>query len=195
VLALEELKANLRAAEDETRYRLYFEALLGREAGAPAEGFVVVGGSAIEAYTTGRYASGDIDIVATHGERVEEVLRAWGFRRHGRVWTNEELRLVVDLVKLPYTGNLEKTRVLLTSFGPVRLAAVEDLLVKRLSSAKHWKQPGDLEQAKLLALQFFDSIDWAYVERFAREHDVGEIADALREAAKGVTRGRPPTKG
>jgi len=30
-------------------------------------------------------------------------------------------------------------------YGPVRLAAIEDLLVKRLASAKHWKVRGDFD--------------------------------------------------
>jgi hypothetical protein len=179
-----ELKAKLSAAPDETRYRLYFAALLAAHAEVPPDDFYVVGGSAIEIYTAGQYTSGDIDIVSSKSERLRAALRSWGFGREGRVWISEDLRLVVDLVRSPYTGSAERTTLMTTPYGPVRLAAIEDLLVKRLASAKHWKQPGDLKHAMLLALQFLDRIDWAYVESFAREHDVGEMAGELRAAVE-----------
>lgn len=178
----DELQASLSAARDQTKYRLYFAALLASAARIPLGEFIVVGGSAIEIYTVGEYTSGDIDIVSTHGERVRGALQSWKFKGEGRGWWSEELSIYVDLVSWPYTGSMERTTLMTTPYGVVRLAAIEDLLVKRLSSTKHWKQAGDLEHAKMLAFQFFDRIDWEYVERFAREHAVGELAGQLRAA-------------
>ncbi len=180
-LSLDELRAKLAVAGSQTEYRLFFTALLRKEAKIPTDDFYVVGGSALEIYTTGKYTSGDIDLVTHLGKPIHGVLRRWGFENHGRIWHNEELRLVVDLVKPPSRGSAIRSSLFTTPFGTVRLAAAEDLLVKRLSSAVNWRQPGDFEHAKLLALEFGDRLDWAYVEKFAAEHQVLDLARQLRE--------------
>lgn len=181
-ISYDELRAKLRAAPDQTRHRLYFAALL-KEAGAvPTDQFFVVGGSALEIYTVGEYTSGDIDIVSSQHERLREVMRSWNFKKEGAVLANEELKLVVDLTGYPYTGSIERTTVFITPYGSIRLAAIEDLLVKRLASAKHWKRPGDLDHAKLLAELFWTRMDWDYVEQFAGEQDVSDLLARLREA-------------
>ena len=41
---------------------LYLAALLSKEAGSGSGGLIVVGGSAVEIYTRGAYASADIDL-------------------------------------------------------------------------------------------------------------------------------------
>jgi hypothetical protein len=134
----------------------------------------------MEIYTVGRYTSGDIDIVSDERERLIRVLLHWEFKRPSRVFESTELGLVIDLVKPPYTGSVERTTLATTPFGPVRLAAIEDLLVKRLSSTGNWSRKSDLEHAKMLALQFADSLDWGYIEQYARVHSVLELAKQLR---------------
>jgi len=190
VISLEELKVKLRAAPDATRRRLYFAALLARAAGIPTDDFIVVGGSAIEIYTVGEYTSGDIDIVSGRHERLRSVLSAWDFRKDGRVWVGNDLGFVVDLNRDPYTGDFQKTTIVTTPYGPVRLAAIEDLIVKRLVSAKYWKEPHDFDHAKLLAAGFADRIDWDYIERFASQKDVADFLARLREAVAQYAKGR-----
>ena len=180
--AYDELKAKLRAATGPTQRRLYFAALLADAAAVPTDQFYVVGGSAIEFYTVGEYTSGDIDVVSSRNDRLREILAAWKFEGTGRIWSNEELNLVVDLNRYPYSGNAEKTQVVTTPYGAIRLAAIEDLLVKRLISTKFWKEREDFEHAKLLAFDFWDRIDWEYVEGFARREDVLDLLVPLRQA-------------
>lgn len=182
ILSLDELKTKLGAAPDATRRRWYFAAILREEAAVPVDDFLVVGGSAIEIYTVGQYTSGDIDIISSERKRIGAVLRAWEFANRGRIWESDELQIVVDLVKGPYTGSLGHTTLGTTPYGPIRLAAIEDLLVKRLSTYKHWKAKGDFAHAVLLALEFGDRIDWGYVTTFANENDVGELVDDVRSA-------------
>ncbi len=186
----EELKARLSAAPDQTQHRLYFAALLADAAVIPTDEFFVVGGSAIEIYTVGEYTSGDLDIVSSRNDRLRAVLKSWNFERDGRIWLNEELGLSVDLNRYPYTGAVEKTTVVTTPYGSIRLAAIEDLLVKRLASAKFWKQKDDFDHAKLLAVEFWDRIDWGYVEKFASESDVSDLLARLREAIGSQMPGR-----
>lgn len=179
IMGVEELATKLRVATDPTQRRLYFAALLASAAEMTADEFLVVGGSAIEFYTAGEYTSGDVDIVSARNERLREILRLWDFRREGRIWYHEALDLVVDINRYPYTGDFGKTTVVSTPYGLVRLAAIEDLLVKRLMSTKFWNIKDDFEQAKLLALVFADRIDWAYVERFARQEKVLDLLTVL----------------
>lgn len=178
----EELTQELSASSTPTERRLHFVALLAREAAWTTDHFVIVGGSAIEIYTSGRYTTGDIDLVLAGTTPPDRVLRSWRFRAQGRIWFNDELGIVVDFVKPPYTGDLDRSQILTTPFGPVRVAAIEDLLVKRLASAKHWHRPGDLDHAKMLGLAYRDRIDWGYVEDLAATYDVRDVLADLRAA-------------
>lgn len=178
----DEVVDKLRLVKSPTERRLHFSALLAKASGASTDDFIVVGGSAIEFYTSGQYTSGDIDIVLTPPHNVAEVLREWRFQQQGRIWFNEELGIVVDLVRPPYTGDLGRTQVLITPHGRVRIAAIEDLLVKRLASAKHWRRPDDLEHAKLLALLYRERIAWDYVEELSETYDVSDLLSSLRKA-------------
>ena len=181
-----DVKAKLDAAPDLREYQLAFVALLGKAAGVSADDLIMVGGSAIEVYTSGRYTSGDIDLVSGRGDALRKVLASWGFKHPSRVWENDAWGLVVDIVGPPYTGSLERTTFRGTPFGHVRLAALEDLIVKRLLSTRFWKIPGDRAHALMLAEQYYAAIDWPYLEAFAAREEVGDMAAALRaEAARG----------
>lgn len=178
----EEVIANLESARNPTERRLHFSAMLATAGGVPADDFIIVGGSAIEIYTRGEYTSGDIDIVLSPRWDLAKTLRAWRFSSQGRLWINEALRIVIDLVPYPYTYDRTKTQVLVTPYGSVRIAAIEDLLVKRMVSAKWWKRPGDLEHAKMLAVLYRDRIDWSYVEGLAIRFEVADLLSNLRNA-------------
>ena len=181
-LTVEGLQQKLAIAQGKTQYRLLFAALLRAEAGVPVEDFIVVGGSAMEVHTLGRYTSGDIDIVARQGAAVAAVLKGWKFQHEARIWTNDDLELVVDLVRPPYTGSLERTTFADTPYGPVRLAGVEDLFVKRLAGGVHTRMESDLVQAQLLAETVGERMDWEYVESFARQMDVLQMARQIRRS-------------
>jgi len=175
----EDAKKAVRGARSPTQGRMHFAALLAAAAALGPDDFIVVGGSAIEFHTVGEYTSGDIDIVSSRADALRKVLRRWRFSGGPRVWLNEDLGIVVDLVKYPYTGDLSRTQVYTTPYGMIRVAGIEDLLVKRLASAKHWKIPGDVEHAKLLALLYGDRLDWDYVRKYAAHNDVVDFLEAL----------------
>lgn len=187
MISYDEVVQDLKRARSPTERRLYFAALLSKAGEASADEFIVVGGSAIEFYTSGRYTSGDIDIVSTMPKKWAGILREWRFKEQGRIWYSDDLGIVVDLVKPPYTYDVTRTQVLVTRFGTVRVAAVEDLLIKRLESAKFWKLPGDMDQAKLLAIVHWDRIDWEYVRDLAKKR---EVADALSNLMDAISRAK-----
>lgn len=170
----------MSGAPSPTERRLRFAALLASALRASETEFIVVGGSAIEFYTRGQYTTGDVDVVYTGRAEIEKVLLGWRFTRQRRIWLNEGLGIVMDFVKPPYTGDLARTQVLETPYGSIRLAALEDLIVKRLASAKHWRRPRDTDHAQLLAAGYEDRIHWGYVERLAVEYDVADLLAHLR---------------
>lgn len=172
----------LERARSPTERRLHFAALLAKVGGVSTDDFIVVGGSAIEFYTSGAYTSGDIDVVTTAPVNWAKILRAWKFQQQGRIWYSSALGIVVDFVKPPYTYDVTRTQVLVTPHGSLRVAAIEDLLVKRLISAKFWKISGDIEHAKLLALAHWDRIDWDYVRELAGRFDVADLLSNLMDA-------------
>lgn len=138
---------------------------------------VIVGGSAIEVLTQGGYVSGDVDIVGDP-QRIVRTLEEWGFARSGRMWGHPALDLMVDAVGDRYTGDRRLLQEVATPFGPVLVAAAEDLIVKRLVSCKHWRVRRDVEDALLLTRTYDALLDWAYIERRAREEG---IEDTLRD--------------
>jgi hypothetical protein len=174
----EEVGHILSQADSSVRV-LYFAALLARESGLGSAGLIVVGGSAIEIYTRGGYASGDIDIVADRA-KVLRVLKAWNFHKGGRVWHQDEWKLVVDIVREEYHGDPYRTRVVQTPYGGVRVEGLEDSMVKRLVSARYWQIPGDMGHALLLATQYEAVIDWDYAEELAKNEDVTDLLANLR---------------
>jgi len=188
VISYDEVVQELNRATSPTERRLHFAALLASAGEVSTDEFIVVGGSAIEFYTSGQYTSGDIDIVTTPSANWAKILRAWKFEQQGRIWYSSDLMIVIDFVKPPYTYDVTRTQLLVTPYGSLRIAAIEDLLVKRLISAKFWKTPGDIEHAKLLAIAHWDGIDWEYVKGLAVRFEVADVLSNLLDAASSSRR-------
>ncbi len=155
---------------------LYFAALLAKESGSEV---VVVGGSAIEVYTRGGYVSGDIDI-RTDRKVAHRVLAKWNFRDEGRLWIRSDWKIAVDVVGDGYSGDPYRTTTVSTPYGPVRIAVVEDVFIKRLASAKHWQVKEALNEAELLWSDYRVTMDVAYLDRQARTYDVGDLLREFR---------------
>jgi hypothetical protein len=171
----EEVARILRSQTGAATRDLYFCALLTREVGDREAPTVVVGGSAVEIYTEGQYISGDIDLV---GKRtaLARILESWGFTRKNREWYSVDWKLAVDLVNdnAGMTGSRTLIRTIVTPYGPVQLAAIEDLILKRLTSAKYWQIPSDREQAAILARRYRDELDRTYLSEGAKRDGVAD---------------------
>jgi hypothetical protein len=172
---LEEAEPGLRVA--------YFASLLVRESQLDPDDLIVVGGSAIEVYTRGGYSSGDIDVVVDR-ERVLPVLRSWAFQHASlQMWFQPDWKLTVDLVRgiEDFHGSRDRTEVVRTPFGPLRIEGIEDCVVKRLISARYWEIPEDLNLALAAARTHEGEIDWDYAERVAEADGVGDLLAELRK--------------
>ena len=175
MIAYSRVKKVILATDDPTERKIRFMALLTSTLPKELRRPVLAGGSAIEVYLDGTLRTGDMDIVY-NVKALEAVLRAWRFSLGGglRAWANEELGLAVDMVGEDYSGSYERVTTITTEYGPATIMGVEDLIVKRLSSAKFWGVPTDLEQAFLLAKAHDDSIDWNYVLDESRKANIGD---------------------
>ena len=131
-----------------------------------------MGGSALEVYTEGEYVSDDVDIVAENQERVIKVLRAWGFRSEGMYWVSPDFRPSVQIVGKFDSGSKTRTQVVATPYGRVRLAALEDIVVKRLIEARFWNRPGALAEAMLAVERYGQDLDWDYITQIAKKDSV-----------------------
>jgi hypothetical protein len=175
------VKKVILATEDPTERKIRFMALLTSSLPKGKVRPVLAGGSAIEVYLDGTLRTGDMDIVY-NVKALEQALTAWRFSLGGgiRAWANEELGLAVDMVGEDYNGSYERVTTITTEYGPATIMGIEDLIVKRLASAKFWNAPADVEQAYLLAKAHEDKIDWAYVEEESRKDDMGDYLAKLK---------------
>lgn len=138
---------------------------------------VVVGGGAVEIYTAGHFSTGDIDLAVSDKNVTESLLQNLGFEKVGMVWVSEQLGVAVHVLGGPYSGDYSKTRIFKLGRYSVRLAAVEDLIVNRLSAAKYWKGnvQAELEQAKALLRIHERRIDMTYLEELAKKNLVDDF--------------------
>ncbi len=166
-------------------------AILAEESGLGTEGLTVVGGSALEIYTTGDYVSKDIDLLAENRERIVVALRSLGFREEGRYWRHPDLPPSVQIVGQYDSGSRARNRIVLTPYGRLRLGAIEDIVWKRVVEARYWNRPEALVEAKLAVRRYGDRIDWEYVERQGREQHVEDLVADLRAATSSGKRADP----
>jgi hypothetical protein len=184
-----EAERAVASAESHTERILLLAATLTKALGSSKDATIVVGGSAIEIYTSSQYVSEDLDLVAPRQEAIK-ILESWGFAREGRIWWRSDWKIAVDLVGPDYTGSRRRTQIIDTRLGPVRLAAVEDLVIKRLVEAKHFQSREALEQALMLASEYQGRVDEEYLNEFARKEDVVDILEEARRKLSGMPRKR-----
>ena len=173
------LRRVLLATDDPTKRKVLFLAMLTSSVSKTGPRPVLVGGSAIEVYLDGMLRTGDMDIVYPV-EALKRGLGEWRFELGGlRSWTNEALGLAVDMVGADLLGSREMVMTITTDRGPATIIGVEDLILKRLASAKHWKVRTDMEQAYLLARAHGDSADWGYIREQAAKDGTADFLERL----------------
>ncbi len=135
---------------------------------------VVVGGSAIEFYTEGQYASGDLDMCLVTPARLDvrtrqELMGQLGARGGPRNWevSGQYVDVLGEVETLARTPFAE----LQTPYGRLRVISPEDVLVERLLISVY-PQPYESAAAcarKLAAAALSGQVemDWQEVERLA----------------------------
>lgn len=149
---------------------------------------VLVGGGAVEIYTRSAYTTRDLDFVAAVTEEVTQTMTGLGFEREGRHWVHADLGVVVEF---PGTTLAPAREVAIDVDGiELRIIAIEDLIVDRLASWKHWGWDPDGAAAAILLATHTD-LDRRRLRQRADDEDV---ADALASLSALIETGAPATE-
>ena len=153
---------------------------------------VLVGGAAVELFTGGAYATGDLDFVGDVPGVVAQHLRAAGFERRGRHWVHETLRLFIELPGRVVRPASKPVRIIVGD-SEVLAIAPEALLADRLAAWKFWGSSIDAANALRLLTALGARINPRLAAKLARELDV---EDERRRLVRFVRRlgGRAPTE-
>lgn len=161
--------------------RLYFVALLTKELKKFGVKPILVGGNAVELYTTGGYATADIDIVAP-SEPVDNILKGWKFTKEGRYWINEDLDIQVEAPSDSLAGDYNKLTKVLIDDLEVYVIGIEDIIIDRLNAFVQWDSPEDGVWAAEIADINREKIDWEYLkDRCKEESTVKALNKILKE--------------
>lgn len=164
----------VKETRDPLTKRLLFVALLTKALQPQNIRPIIVGGNAVEFYTAGGYATGDIDVIAP-SEPINEVLKKWGFEREGRHWINKELDIYIEAPSGSLSEEeMERLSEVEINNLKVYLLGIEDLIIDRLNAYTHWKSRDDGRWAKELMALHFIEIDWTYLEKRSKEEKVYE---------------------
>ena len=105
---------------------------------------VVVGGQAVEFYTTGGYSTMDIDIICESSiAEIDKVLKNMGFNKEQKYWVydDEKLELAIEVPSGPLAGDKDRiTKVHTPNGHTAYFIGIEDILIDRLNAYVHWKE-------------------------------------------------------
>ncbi len=168
----EVLLKKLKEISNPLKKKIFFLGLLTKalekEKGKP----VLVGGCALEFYSTGGYATGDIDIIYHDRKILGEKLEEWKFRKQGRHWINDELDIFIEVPGDALSEDEEK-RITLVEIDKLKvyLLGVEDLIIDRLNAFVHWKSTDDGYWAKELLFIYGEELDIKYLTKRCKEEE------------------------
>lgn len=174
----EDRLATLRDEPDPLRRRLLAVGMLTELLAPLAIKPIVVGGTAMEFYTAGGYATSDVDLALPSGPDVDAAFAEMGFEKVGRFWYRADLDL---LFEAPAPAGLPgedaaRTEVDLDGLR-VAIIGVEDLLLDRLRAWTHWNSDEDGRWTRRLAQLYAKEMDWGYLRE--RTKAVPEEAERL----------------
>jgi predicted nucleotidyltransferase len=146
---------------------------------------ILVGGAALELYTAGGYATGDVDLALPNVPAVDEAFAELGFRKQGRFWIREELDLYFEAPAPAGLPGEDAPRTIVEIEGlRVVVIGIEDLLLDRIRAAVRLDSEDDRRWARRLALLHADRLDWRYLTgRAAAVAAERELVGALRREA------------
>ena len=135
---------------------------------------VLVGGAAVELWTTGRYLSGDLDLLTPDTSAIEAALLARGFRREDRQgWLRRglyhpELCFGIEFVSGQlFDGRADAARLVLLEFMPgarVLVIPPEDVIADRLGQfAADPAAGGDQLRIARMVFRLAPALDHAYL--------------------------------
>lgn len=190
VADVQDLRSRLAAAagiQDLSERHLEIAAILTEALMAVGVQPIVVGGAAVEFYTGGEYATGDLDLIAPEGRELAVVMTALGFEKRGKSWTHEARSIFVEFPSSTLRPN-EDWVTLRVHGVDVRIVSPEDLVVERLRSFKFWNATVDAVNA-LVIMGAAREFDARRAASKAAKEDVRDAFEGIQEILRRVQRG------
>lgn len=159
---------------------------------------VVVGGSAVEFYTRGSYATVDVALVVDGVGEIDRALRGLGFTRlAGASYVHAQADVVIDLPREPLDGDATRIVTVDVEGLTVYVIGIEDIIADRLRAAVHWDDLSSKEWAIQLMAAQWEAIDWAYLQDLSKAEPpaLGVVLRECRQVAESVVRGDFPSDG
>ncbi|MDW8321272.1 MAG: nucleotidyltransferase [Armatimonadota bacterium] len=147
---------------------------------------VLVGGTALELYTAGAYATADMDLVVADRTRTAQVLQEMGFQPYGRHWFHPDWDVAVEIPDTDLAGDYAGLLELELSDGSVVFCiGIEDLVIDRLNAAVHRRSVEDSRWVRELLHEHATRIDWHYLRQRAEEEGTVRALEDLRREVQG----------
>lgn len=141
---------------------------------------IVIGGGALSYYSREVYFTADIDLAYADREAMNNVLKTIGFKKKGRYWLNEELKLAIEVPASILVGEDSPVEIVEFEEGlQCKIIGLEDLIIDRLNACKYWKSEIDCEMVDLLVRKYLKELDWAYLEKQAAKPDNNTLTELL----------------
>ena len=142
---------------------------------------VVIGGCALSYYSREVYFTADIDLAYADREALDDALKKMGFKKEGRYWISDDLKLAVEVPMSVLSGEDSPLEIVELDAGlQCKIIGIEDLIIDRLNACKHWKYEVDCEMADLLIRKYAEELDWEYLEKQAAKPDNNTLAELLQ---------------
>ncbi len=110
---------------------------------------VLVGGAAVELYTSGGYTTGDLDFVGDVTPVVAQALKAAGFEKEGRHWILEKGEVFLELPASQLRFGESLASIVVDGIS-VLTVSPEDMIVDRLAAWEFWGSSTDAVNAFLI---------------------------------------------
>ena len=151
---------------------------------------VVVGGVAMEFYTSGTYTTCDLDMITPLYEESVKRLEALGFSKlpGSRHWEYPELDLAVEFPTGPLAGSESRLAQVQVEGHKVLVIGLEDLLLDRIDSVKATSDLSSFEWAVRLMAARYSEVDWQYLHSEAASRGTLKEAVRVQREAKRILR-------
>lgn len=174
----------LRNMSDTLEKRFLFMGLLTKEMAKYNIKPVIIGGNAVEFYTAGGYTTSDIDIVCSDYERLNKILKSWGFKKEGRHWFNKEIDILIESPASILNGSRDRISEVEMKGYKIYVEGIEDIIIDRLNAYVHWHSQDDFDWAKQMIVLNKGRIDWDYLIKRTKEEKVERAFNKLKLLGK-----------
>lgn len=175
----------LKAAEIESplKRQMAIASIISTELEKYGTKAVVVGGSAVEFYTTGHYLTRDIDFITPDPDNIRTVMNELGFKNDGGIWYIPDTAIVVEFPAGPLDGSWDKVSDIVLDDGSlVKMIGIEDIIIDRACAAANWSERAD-ERIWICTMMnnWYEEIDWGYLEKQAKYQLCSDVVKTCKD--------------